>query len=156
MVFDSPNSMSMVSLFQDIFEYHHHFNQQLIRQIEQHEPGLPDKTIPLFCHLLNAHQIWNARILERPAFEVHQRHALDELPEIDQQNYQNTLLILDQYPLEATLNYHNTKGHELSNTIRDILFHIANHSTHHRAQIIAQFRQSGIVPLVTDYIFYKR
>jgi uncharacterized damage-inducible protein DinB len=156
MVSERFNSTAMVSFFQDVFEYHHHFNQQLIRQIEEYEQELPDKTIPLFCHLLNAHQIWNARILERTAFDGHQLHTLEALPEIDQQNYQNTLLILDQYPITATLTYQNSKGHEFSNTIRDILFHIANHSTHHRAQIISQFRQSGIVPMVTDYIFYKR
>ncbi|MBL7865765.1 MAG: damage-inducible protein DinB, partial [Cyclobacteriaceae bacterium] len=57
---------------------------------------------------------------------------------------------------EKVVQYTNTKGQSFSNTVRDILFHVANHTTHHRGQIISDFRQSGIQPLVTDFIFYIR
>ncbi|QLH28398.1 MAG: hypothetical protein HWD63_02710 [Candidatus Parvibacillus calidus] len=39
--------------------------------------------------------------------------------------------------------------------MKDIIFHIINHSTYHRGQIAMEFRQSGLEPLNTDYIFYK-
>lgn len=44
----------------------------------------------------------------------------------------------------------------LSLHIQQILFHIANHFTHHRGQIISDLRQNGIEPRISDYIFYKR
>jgi uncharacterized damage-inducible protein DinB len=43
-----------------------------------------------------------------------------------------------------------------SNTIKDILFHMINHSTHHRAQIAMDMRNNKLEPLPLDYIFYKR
>jgi uncharacterized damage-inducible protein DinB len=43
-----------------------------------------------------------------------------------------------------------------TNTIKDILFHIINHSTNHRGQIAVDFRNNGLEPLVLDYVFYKR
>lgn len=146
----------MQAFFKEIFEYHHHFNLQLITQLEEHQASLPNRTIPLFCHILNAHQIWNARIMGTAPFGVREEHALDLCKSIDQKNYTDTIKILEELDISATLNYQNSKGVKFQNTIRDILFHVANHSTHHKGQIISDFRQSGITPLVTDYIFFKR
>ncbi|NNG11293.1 MAG: damage-inducible protein DinB, partial [Arenibacter sp.] len=41
-------------------------------------------------------------------------------------------------------------------TITDMLFHIINHSTHHRGQISVDLRNNAIEPPVLDYAFYKR
>lgn len=147
----------MNSFFKQIFEYHHHFNQKLIGEIKNHFNKLPERSFPLFCHVLNAHQIWNARILGHvPSVTVHQVNPIDSCSSMDKDNYVNTLKILDTIALDKVITYKTSKGDEYSNTVQDILFHVGNHSTHHKAQIISDFRQSGIAPLVTDYIFYKR
>ncbi|TNF76236.1 MAG: damage-inducible protein DinB, partial [Bacteroidetes bacterium] len=52
--------------------------------------------------------------------------------------------------------YENTEGRSFSNTLQDILFHIVNHSTHHRGQITMDFRKNGMDPPLLDYILYKR
>ena len=147
----------MNSLFKQIFEYHHHFNKKLIGEIKKHFNKLPERSFPLFCHILNAHQIWNARIMGQVPFgNSFQAIPIDSCLSIDRDNYINTLKILDTIALDQVITYKNSKGEEYSNTVQDILFHVGNHSTHHRGQIISDFRQSGIAPLVTDYIFYKR
>jgi uncharacterized damage-inducible protein DinB len=146
----------MISLFSDIFAYHHHFNQKLIEEFRMHSPVLPQRSFPLFCHLLNAHQIWNARILKSEEFGVQQQHTLEQCALIDETNYTTTLHVLETVDPESVITYRNTRGQAFSNSVRDILFHVANHTTHHRGQIISDFRQSGIPPLVTDYIFYRR
>lgn len=146
----------MKELFIDLFTYHHHFNQRLIGEFKTHGPKLPERSFPLWCHVLNAHQIWNARILKTVEFKVHQLHELDQLPVIDHTNYTDTLHILDKDNFESNITYKNSKGQEFTNTLRDILMHVANHTTHHRGQIISDFRQSGIDPLVTDFIFFRR
>ena len=87
---------------------------------------------------------------------VHQLHSLEECAVIDNENYQETLKILDERGLEEVIIYKNSKGTEFDNTIQQILFHIANHFSHHKGQIISDIRQGGIDPIVTDYIFYKR
>ncbi|MBL7852012.1 MAG: damage-inducible protein DinB [Cyclobacteriaceae bacterium] len=146
----------MTSLFKDIFTYHHHFNQKLIEEFRMHGANLPDRSFPLFCHMLNAHQIWNARILKVEEYGVQQQHALEQCALIDETNYTTTLNILETIDPESVITYRTSKGQPFSNSVRDILFHAANHTTHHRGQIISDFRQAGIPPLVTDYIFYLR
>jgi len=146
----------MKELFQDIFSYHHHFNQRLIGEFKVHGTKLPERSFPLWCHVLNAHQIWNARILGGTELGVRQMHAMDELADIDDNNFTNTLRILELNDFDRNVAYKTSRGDSFTNTIRDILLHVANHTTHHRGQIISDFRQAGIQPLVTDYIFFKR
>ncbi|MEX2565063.1 MAG: hypothetical protein WD431_03905 [Cyclobacteriaceae bacterium] len=86
----------MKAFFTDIFTYHHHFNQKLIDQLITHEKRLLERTIPLFCRTLNAHQIWNARITKKDTLGVHQIHPLDACKSLDQENYQETLNILEE------------------------------------------------------------
>ena len=40
------------------------------------EEILPNRTIPLISHAINAHQIWNARITKSQELGVHQVHSL--------------------------------------------------------------------------------
>ena len=146
----------MISFFKEVFEYHHHFNQKLIGEIEKHIEALSNRSHPLYCHILNAHEIWNGRIMGEAAVSVNDVHTFEKCRIMDTLNFKNTIRILESYELDQIISYRNSKGEGFSNTIRDILFHVANHSTHHKGQIISDFRQKGINPLVTDYIFYKR
>lgn len=143
----------MQSFFKEIYEYHHHLNQQLIAEVKQHQTALPERSFPLLCHMLNAHQIWNARILSLEPFLPQQMQDINFCPKLDDDNYQNTLQILDTTDFEKMIAYTNSRGETYTNKVQDILFHAANHFTHHRAQIMSDFRASGIAPLVTDYIF---
>jgi len=147
----------MKPFFKEIFQYHNHFNQKLRIEIKKHYDVLPESTFPLFCHILNAHHIWNARILNQPPhFTVWQRQELEACEAIDNANYTNTLKAIDSCDFDRVIGYKTSKGDEFANTIRDILFHVVNHSTHHKGQIISDFRRLGIDPIITDYIFYKR
>ena len=58
--------------------------------------------------------------------------------------------------LEKRLKYKNSKGEEFDNSLRDIVTHIINHSTYHRAQIAQLVKRAGGIPAVTDYIVYQR
>jgi uncharacterized damage-inducible protein DinB len=128
----------------------------LIDEFYIHIDHLSEETYPMFCHILNAHQIWNSRILNKDGFGVNQLHNLNNCKNIDAINLDDTMTILNEKDLNSDVFYQNSKGNEFSNSIKDILFHIVNHTTHHRAQIISDFRSNNIKPLVTDYIFYKR
>jgi hypothetical protein len=100
----------MKVFFKDIFEYHNHFNQKLIAQLIEFENELPERTIPLFSHSINAHQIWNARITGKEKLGIHQLNSLQECAEIDIVNYQDTLRILDECELEEKIVYRNSNG----------------------------------------------
>lgn len=140
----------------DLFEYSYHFNKEMIKSISENLSKTDDKTISLINHILNAQQVWNSRILNEKPFEVWQINPIEGLEEINGENYNNAIHILADYELDQKIEYRNSKGIRFENSIFDILFHIINHSTYHRGQINSQLKNSGIEPILTDYIFYKR
>lgn len=147
----------MQQFFKEIVEYSHHFNQKLADVFMERPEKTSEKAVLLFNHVLNAHHIWNHRIeSKQTAFGIWEVHPVQELKSIDLRNYEQTLELLDKLDLNETITYANSKGQIYSNTIQDILFHVGNHSTYHRGQIATEFKQQGLEPLVTDYIFFKR
>ncbi|MEM9685373.1 MAG: DinB family protein [Bacteroidota bacterium] len=146
----------MNDFFKDIFEYHHHTNQKLADLLLETSDDIREKAIPLFAHSVNAHQIWNARILKLNPFGVHQLHPIEACKTIDNTNYSNTIKILTEFNLNTHIHYQNTKGKTFGNSIQQMLFHVSNHFSHHRGQLVTMLRQHDIEPITTDYIFYKR
>ena len=147
----------MNQFFKELFEYSHHFNQNLSDVFNDSPDKTFQKSVKLFNHLLNAHQVWNNRIeLKQATFRIWELHSTQDLKNIDQTNNEQSLQILDKFDLNETINYSNSKGQAFSNSIRDILFHVINHSTYHRGQIATEFRLHELEPLITDYIFYKQ
>lgn len=119
---------------------------------------VPEKSARLFSHVLNAHHIWNARLLgEQPKYGISQIHEVDRWHNIHYENQRCSFDITSNtQDFEKRIDYENSKGRLFANTVKDILFHIINHSTHHRGQIAADFRANDMEPLAMDYIFYKR
>lgn len=147
----------MNTIFKELFEYSHHFNQAIAITFTSESEKTSQKANVLYCHVLNAHQIWNNRIMPiQPLHGVWDLYPIEKRAEIDAENYSHTLKILNQINLLDRISYANSKGQKFENSIQDILFHIINHSTYHRGQIATEFRNSGIEPINTDYIFYKR
>lgn len=147
----------MEQFFKALFEYNHHFNQRLSVVFTDNSDKTSEKAVQLFNHLLNAHQIWNSRIEAKPsALGVWELRSVRDLSNIDKTNYEQTLQILHTCNLNGAISYTTRNGQMFSNRVQDILFHIINHSTYHRGQIATEFKQHGLEPLVTDYIFYKR
>lgn len=60
----------MKDYFKVLFEYNNHVNQKLIALISEHFENISEKTLKLINHLVDARQIWNARILKKEEFEV--------------------------------------------------------------------------------------
>ena len=146
----------MKAFFEDMFKYHSHFNQMIIQQMIENENLLTDRSIPLLFHTLNALQIWNARILQNSQLNLNEIFSLEKCTVFEAQNHSDTLHIIKFCDLDEIVNYSNSKGDNFSNTVQEILFHAANHFTHHRGQLVSDLRQVGVVPIATDYIFYKR
>ena len=62
----------------------------------------------------------------------------------------------DAFLLEKII-YKNMKGDVNENPAEEILFHLVNHGTYHRGQIITLLRESGVTQLVTtDLIVWFR
>jgi len=148
----------MKEFFKELLTYGHQANQYLWDAMMKNGEKVPEKSVKYYNHILNAHQIWNNRIDPKSTLfgPWESRQILGER-EIDQRNYAHTLTILDRHELDRIIGYINdSTGKSFSNSLRDILFHLINHSTYHRGQIASDFRQNGLEPLNTDYIVYKR
>jgi uncharacterized damage-inducible protein DinB len=131
-------------------------NEKLIRKFNE-LPQIPPKSASLFNHILAAHHIWNHRIInDKATLSVWPDILNSEYLKINSGNYDLSLRILKEKDLEAIAHYTNTKGDSYSNSVKDILFHVVNHSNYHRAQIASNMKESGIDPIVSDYIFFKR
>ncbi|VFB02830.1 DinB family [Chryseobacterium taihuense] len=140
----------------DLFDYTYHFNKEMIRVISENISKVGEKTISLINHTLNAQQIWNSRILGEESCEVWQINPFENLSEINLQNHLKSVDIIRNSDLDEIIEYQNSKGIKFQNSIFEILFQTINHSTYHRGQINFLLKQSGIEPILTDYIFYKR
>ncbi|MFN7119114.1 MAG: DinB family protein [Saprospiraceae bacterium] len=146
----------MKTFFQELFQYNQHYNAQLIAVVHENPQQLSQKGIELLHHILNVHRIWNYNIQAGPQpYAPWDTHALPEMQAIDQQNHDDSLRILDTFELSQPIAYTTRSGKAFQHSVRDMLFQIINHSTYHRGQIATEFRQSGLEPLLTDYIFYK-
>lgn len=149
--------METTDFFKDAFEYTYHFNQKLIQLFENEKEAIPEKSIQLLNHLINAQQIWNERILgTKPSIAVWEIRTLKTLKNSNQHNYNQSLSILKTINLSRKIEYKNSTGSSFSNSVQEILFHIINHATYHRAQIATDLKANDIAPINTDYIFYKR
>lgn len=146
----------MKEKFTALFEYNQAMNIKVIDLLTLNYNKISEKALLLLSHTLNAHQIWNARIQKEKEFAVWQLNDWNFVRSINENNYQNTLKILQNDDLNRIVIYHNSKGDQFENKLEDILFHVINHSTYHRAQIATECRSNGIEPLISDYIMFKR
>jgi len=146
----------MQLFFKNVFQYNYQLNQRIIKQLIKVENDLPKEIMALLSHSINAHQIWNARINNSKPLGVNEKHNLEKCTSLNTENYENTIGILNTDVFERRVCYQNSKGKIYKNTVQEILFHVVNHYSHHRGQLIIQLKKAGLKPIVTDYIFYKR
>lgn len=154
---DSKSSPELISFLKELFEYNKASNDTLIVLLVENEDKLTEKIIPLINHIINAHQIWNNRIESNEmSFGVWEIHKFRDLERLNHSNYERSLELMADFKSDHVIGYQTTKGQSFKNSVRDILFHILNHSSHHRAQIASEMKKCGIDPPLLDYIFYKR
>ncbi|MDP5061122.1 MAG: damage-inducible protein DinB [Maribacter sp.] len=147
----------METFFNEIFDYNFHCNKKLIEQCLALNM-VPPETMRLFSHVLNAHHLWNARVLNKPSeYEVWQEHDVKNWADIHYENQRSSFEIVSNADsFDKRIDYENSEGRLFTNTLQDILFHIINHSTNHRGQIAVDFRNNDEIPMSSDYVYYKR
>ena len=150
----------MQTYFEDLYAYHRWANSAVLRTMSE-AMDVPPSASTLFSHLLNAHFTWLDRIENRPsAFAIWHEHPVANLATLSEQAYQRTTALLQSRNYKANfgtiVHYQNTKGVKFQDTVQEILTHVSDHTTHHRAQVVRELRQHGVAPPATDYIFYKR
>ena len=151
--------MEIKSHFVHMFKYNDWATHEAAKSIKGFEKKY-EKLAELLSHIISAQRIWLNRILEK---EIHldpwDKHSLEECMQLSTEitaEWINYLEGLRDKDIDKRIEYENTKGDKFSNTIKDIVLHVINHSTYHRAQIAQLISLSGGEPAKTDYIVYQR
>ena len=146
--------------FARLLDYDRHVNLQLTDAIIA--AGSPEKAVALMGHLLAAQQVWLNRCLKQPASggSVWPDWKADTFKTYIEENHRawkTFLATLEPADFSKRMHYTNLKGEACNDQLSDVLTHLINHGTHHRAQIGQQLKLAGPEKLpVTDYIFYVR
>ena len=120
-----------------------------------------NRTFLLFNHLLTAEEVWLCRVKEVPApvqrlWELHPAASLQQMVEENSQAWYAYLQNCSDQELLREITYQNTKGESFTTRLDDIITHLVNHGTHHRAQIGSLLQQEKVQPPASDYIVYLR
>jgi uncharacterized damage-inducible protein DinB len=144
------------NFFAELFGYIYNANRDIISLMNENEGQVSERSLALMSHILNVQHLWNKRVLgESSKYKPWDVHPLPAFNAIDDDNYQTSLQILDDFDPDSLINYTTSFGKPFTHSVRDMLFQAINHATYHRGQIISDLKQSGISPITTDYIFYK-
>lgn len=143
-------------MLKDLLRYTELADQSVI-SIFNHTVLVLPQAEHLFSHILNAQHIWLSRINKTETlYDRFQDHPKEEFLAFLQENMAGFKQVLQNRDLEEILPYTISTGDAFENSIGDIMFHVVNHSTYHRAQIASLFKQAGLTPPVTDYVYLKR
>jgi len=148
----------MKEYFKELLEYSHYYNLEIIKKFNDGDLHfmVPKRAIQLLSHTLNAQKIWNNRMKgKEDQVEVWKNLEVDQLESAENENFQETLALLEKEELGRVVKFKNSRGERYENSVRDIIFHVINHSTYHRGQIATEFRKEGIDPIVSDFVYYK-
>ncbi|WP_316793771.1 DinB family protein [Pedobacter frigoris] len=119
---------------------------------------IPDYCITLLSHIANAQQIWTSRIrCTVQTVSVWQLHDLNTCKSmLLESGNELSEVVENDRDKDRIITYKTSTGADFETSVEDILLHIFNHGTYHRAQIARQMKESGLQPVNTDYIQYVR
>jgi uncharacterized damage-inducible protein DinB len=118
------------------------------------------KELELFSHIFNAEIIWLKRVKGESNFpghmEIHTPEECDILMNAVNNDWINFINSIEEEKLITIIEYKNIKGEQWKSAVWEIITHMINHSSYHRAQIAFLIRQKGMKPPSTDFIGYSR
>jgi uncharacterized damage-inducible protein DinB len=151
----------MKAYFKRLFAYDLHANMLLAQQLQQ--TPIP-QAITWLAHMAAAQKIWLSRCAAQgntlptiwPDWDL--ATSLEQLQTANTAWQQFLEGLANNDTTEHTMvDYTNMQGVAFTNRLSDIIAHVINHGTHHRAQIGQALKAAGINTLpITDYIFFLR
>jgi uncharacterized damage-inducible protein DinB len=143
-----------------MFEYDRYANHIILDTIGK--VNNPDKPVKLMAHLLAARQVWLKRCQGVPAivgalWPDWPAETLAGIIDANSNQWIEFLQGLQPADLEKFITSKTSRGDTFQDKMIDVLGHVINHGTHHRAQAGQHLIAAGIETLPnTDYIFYIR
>ena len=152
--------MSARDLIVRLIQHHLWAQERVLRGLEAMEVA-PAEALRLFNHIHAADRTWLTRLegsdtttalWSEEAALAGLRRELENLKPA----WQAVIDTLTEARLEQVLTYGNAQGVIFSNNIADILTHVTNHASYHRAQVARIIREAGGEPVNTGFIGFAR
>lgn len=139
-----------------VSQYNQWSNRRVLEGLKNQT--VPEKATALLSHIVLAESVWQMRLFAQPIttgiFEV---LSLEQIEETMSRNEAGWASLLDSTTdFSQKLDYKMLNGTPMQSSFADILTHIFNHGTYHRAQIATHMRQAGLDPAATDFITFSR
>ena len=142
-----------------LFCYDDWANREALRSL-QATPQASPRAREVMAHIIATEWVWMSRLQGRsqpyavwPGWTLDDcAHRLEEL----RGDWEEFFAVLNEAALGREASYRNTKGESFSNTVGDVLMHVAMHGTYHRGQIAAEVRAAAGEPAYTDFIHAVR
>lgn len=139
-------------------KYNNWANSLLLEALTGNSSTLPESCISLFSHLVNAQTIWLCRINGiTPDVTVWQVNDLNYCKVLLEGNVKELAQMENLETRESPIiKYSTSTGDYHETSVSDILLHVFNHGTYHRAQIAKEMKLHNLKPVNTDYIQFVR
>lgn len=147
----------MQGFFLSKFEFDFQSNNLWIDTIEQQDLTGNTEIRRQLCHILNVHHLWISRLNGETVIS----NDWDDLPfyawkKLNRENCAQTQLFIANKDIAGETEYTDSEGNPQRKSSQDILYHILQHSIHHRAYINALMRKFGAVPAEMNFIAWKQ
>lgn len=145
-------------MLKQFFKYNNWANSLLLDALKLNYHLLPESCIKLFSHIVNAQKIWACRINGvAPNVTVWQVNDLETCSQLLEESVNALSKIEYQDAIDSPIiKYTTFNGDDYEMSTNDILLHVFNHGTYHRAQIAKEMKLHNIEPVNTDYIQWRR
>ena len=142
--------------FNRLNEYNRWANRRVLDGLKNQT--VPEKALALLSHVVLAESVWQMRLNEEPVssgvFDVLSLEEIEEMMNRNEARWTSLLESTEDY--NRKIDYKMLNGTPVQSSISDVLTHIFNHGTYHRAQIASLLRMFGLEPASTDFISFSR
>ncbi|MDO3625149.1 DinB family protein [Mucilaginibacter sp. BT774] len=149
----------MKDYFIRLLHYDRYANLRILAALLQTEDRT--KAEQLMAHLLIAQQVWLGRCIGKPAsvttlWPDWKANTFEQIINDNHSQWLTFLVGASNNDFEQSIYYKNLQGDTFETRLSDILTHLINHGTHHRAQVGQHLKLVGIGLPGTDYILFAR
>lgn len=148
----------MKKYFLRLYQYNVWANNRVLGTIRR-QNVTDEKILSLMGHVVAAQFLWFHRINGLPPANVKLwgEYSLDQVTSMaDEIGKKWVEFVQSNDNFDRQLTYTNYVNEPYTNNVENIMIHLVNHSSYHRAQVAMLLRQKGYEPINTDFITYDR
>lgn len=158
--------LDAVRLMWDYNYWGHHYVWDLITQLSEEDFKRPveysiGSVHQQIVHVMWAEEVWFSRIhgTLQPTYmpeDMPTRERIRQHWDSVEQNWRDYLAALTESDLSREFTVTNSKGDQFVHYVGEVMLHVANHGTDHRAQILRLLTDYGVETGPQDLIWYSR